>query len=131
MNNIAMTAAALAIAGVASVGGYMLAVGTMPAIGTAYAANGVDFEARCGGGVSAYEHAECQSFVAGVVAGLQISPHPHICFPEGFDRRQGLPIVMNWMRSHPEMLNWGPVHLVRQALRETYPCGNGVPAIGN
>jgi hypothetical protein len=130
MKNFAMTMAAFAVAGVASVGGYMLAVGTVPAIGTAYA-NGVDFEATCSGGVGAYEHAECQSFVAGVVAGLQISPHLHICFPTAFDRRQGLPIVLNWMRSHPEMLNWGPAVLVRQALRETYPCGNGIPAINN
>jgi Rap1a immunity proteins len=99
--------------------------------GGAAHANGVDFEAKCSGGANAYDQVECQSFAAGVVAGLQISPHPHICFPPMFDRRQALPIVLNWMQMHPEMLHWGAVHLIRQSLRESYPCGNGIPPISN
>jgi hypothetical protein len=98
---------------------------------TAAHANGVDFEGKCGGGTRAYAQAECQGFAAGVVAGIQISPHPNICFPANFDRRQSLPIVLNWMQQHPEMLNWGPALLIRQAFRETYPCGNAIPPIGN
>jgi hypothetical protein len=130
MKKLGGALAVFALVSLATVTGGALIIWALPVIGAAQA-NGVDFETNCGGGGGAYDRIECRSFVAGVVAGLQISPHPHICFPENFDRRQSLPIVLDWMRSHPDMLNWGPVRLIRQALRETYPCGNGVPAISH
>jgi len=107
-----------------------LAFLSFPASGPALA-NGVDFQARCGEGLAAaLNRATCESFINGVVAGIAISPHPFICFPPNYDWRQGLPIVKNWMRANPDRLNWAPAIVIRQALRESYPCGNGIPLIG-
>jgi hypothetical protein len=66
----------------------------------------------------------------GVIDGIAMfANHPHICFPQSYDRRQGMPVVLAWMKNNPGRLNWSAAVIIRQALRETFPCGNGVPAI--
>jgi hypothetical protein len=96
-------------------------------------ANGVDFQMACGTGLNAWANRPaCQSYVQGVVDGIAMfANHPHICLPPNFDRRQSFPVVLNWMRNNPGGLSYSPAVIIRQALRETFPCGNGIPAISN
>lgn len=96
----------------------------------AAAFNGVDFQSRCGVGFAGWANRPvCAAYVGGVVDGIALSPHPFICLPANYDTRQGLPVVMAWMRSNPGRWNASPPRIIRQALRETFPCGGVIPPI--
>lgn len=66
---------------------------------------------------SAYWVGLCKGIVSGTVGGMSVSEVDL----QGTNQGQLIPVVENYLQSHPELLNKDAGWLVRQALKKAFP----------
>ena len=64
----------------------------------------------------------CVAYVSGVVDTASWWREGRFCLPNGIEYHQAAEVVRLWLSEHPEQWHLSGEVLIREALRETFPC---------
>ena len=85
-------------------------------------ATGEDLLANC----EASGKPPCMWYIKGLIDGMMTNPGSvniqTSCLPDRFNFDQMRRVVVKWLSDHPEKLHLGVAQLVRDALRDAFPC---------